>query len=339
MKPENKNKVLVILDTNKIKQNLDWTSDFSKLIFKGDCTRLIDYSEKNNLAEVLDIGFPDIVIREFIVSQKNNFDTIIKRIKEDYNKIKNFDFVSKELKIESSEFDYKNYLETSFNNIFRDKKYLIPMKIAYNIESYENIVERAINKKKPFTENGDKGFKDALIWECIFNSNYNSKYIKVFLFTENSKDFTKELEDEFKKKTGIELEILSNYEQLEQELYSLLHYYVDSYELIKFQQTEYYQDKLKEIVFESAPEGNIFDFHIINWGAGIEKFDKDYAYIFEIEEEDYLNNQENYENCYMLFSEVSINGNEYLVQLLFDERSKEIISSNIFETNKEGELV
>ena len=73
--------------------------------------RLIEYLEKNNLKEILEIGFPDIVIREFLFSQKNNFDETIKRIKDDYNKIREIDSFKEELKINGKRVNYKKYLK------------------------------------------------------------------------------------------------------------------------------------------------------------------------------------------------------------------------------------
>ena len=90
---------------------------------------------------------------------------------------------------------------------------------SYNDLSIEKIVRRSIENRKPFQKSSDKGFRDTLVWESVFELLQETNG-RVLLITGNSSDFgsataiapdlTKELEE-----SGIPLARLSILEDIQ----------------------------------------------------------------------------------------------------------------------------
>ena len=80
------------------------------------------------------------------------------------------------------------------------------LKIARDGQVFSKILGRCVNKEKPFSGESDKGFKDVVLWESIIEyAENNANNEKFILITNNSKDFIKNLEQEFKDRTGKEI--------------------------------------------------------------------------------------------------------------------------------------
>lgn len=128
------------------------------------------------------------------------------KLKESYNKFKNVHNIKFD---EDASIKYDEILK----KLMRDyiEIYNINIVKTKNI-SLQNILNRAINKNKPFVgENGnsDKGFKDAVLWESIIEYAKKTENKRFILFTKNVQDFPKELEDEFKSFTNKKIEIVN----------------------------------------------------------------------------------------------------------------------------------
>lgn len=84
---------------------------------------------------------------------------------------------------------------------------------------FNNIIDRAINKKKPFLgEKGesDKGFKDAILWESLLEYAKDQEVNNFYFITKNSNDFPKDiLEREFYQLTFKNIKIFNNIEELQ----------------------------------------------------------------------------------------------------------------------------
>lgn len=73
------------------------------------------------------------------------------------------------------------------------------LKVPRDSKTFDKIIECALERKSPFVKNrGDKGFKDALIWESILKEEHIDSLDKFYFFTCDS-DFDRTLlEEEFK---------------------------------------------------------------------------------------------------------------------------------------------
>ena len=89
---------------------------------------------------------------------------------------------------------------------------------------FNNIIDRVINKEKPFSgkdKDSDKGFKDVLQWESMIEF---AKKIdtNIFLYiTKNKNDFPKEIAEEFVKRTNKKIEIFYEIGELQSRILEL----------------------------------------------------------------------------------------------------------------------
>ena len=153
-----------------------------------------------------------------------------------------------------------NILDSKYNDYDWDKdingRLLIFIR-SYNIniipndtssETYNNIIERAINHEKPFSgeeKSTDKGFKDVVQWESIITYAQKTDIDKFIYVTGNTKDFTNNLIEEFSCRTNKEI-IFSNLDNLQN------HIIKDNDILSK-------KEKLRTIIENGLKNGNLID--------------------------------------------------------------------------------
>lgn len=144
------------------------------------------------------INISEITIEELKKQIIDKYKEELSNLKESYKKFKNIHNIKFD---EDEEVKYDEILEKLMEDYI--KFHNINIVKTKNI-SLQNLLNRAINKKKPFVgENGnsDKGFKDAVLWESIIEYAKKSENKKFILLTKNIQDFPKELEDEFENVT------------------------------------------------------------------------------------------------------------------------------------------
>lgn len=194
----------MFFDTNFLrKKNID---DFSKFNFGSQFEDFIDFLGTHDVIDYYKTNISEITIEELKKQIIDKHKEELLKLKQLYNKFKNVYNIKF-----NEEYDIK--YEEILNGIMKDyiEFYNINIVETKNI-SLQNILKRAINKNKPFIgENGDsdKGFKDAVLWECIIEYAKKSKNEKFILFTKNIKDFPKELEEEFEDITNKKIEIVN----------------------------------------------------------------------------------------------------------------------------------
>ena len=152
------------------------------------------------------INISEITIEELKKQIIDKYKEELSNLKESYKKFKNIHNIKFD---EDEEVKYDEILEKLMEDYI--KFHNINIVKTKNI-SLQNLLNRAINKKKPVVgENGnsDKGFKDAVLWESIIEYAKKSENTKFILFTKNIQDFPKALEDEFKDITNKKIEILN----------------------------------------------------------------------------------------------------------------------------------
>jgi len=206
----------IFFDTNFLRTKNH--QDYSKFEFGSEYSNFIDFINSKDLIETCHINVAEIVIEEL----KKQF---IDDFKEDDE---NFRKLIKKFRI------YYNFNEPNYKNIMHDldKKVIEYLKkeninlvlIPKDRVVFNNIIERVINKEKPFSgkdKESDKGFKDVLQWESMIEF---AKKIdtNIFLYiTKNKNDFPKEIAEEFVKRTNKKIEIFDKRGELQSRILEL----------------------------------------------------------------------------------------------------------------------
>lgn len=208
----------VFIDTNILKCRT--IQDFSVLEFNSQFNTFVKFLKDNNLEERYRICITEIVFEELKKQIYDEFEETKLKFKNDYNRIKNVCGFELEFK----EDEYKVRLDEMVNEyIEKNNITLVPIPKESNV--FEKIIKRAINKEKPFSginSESDKGFKDVIQWESI-KEYLKSRYFldKYMLLTKNSKDFTKELEEEFYNEFNRKIDIFYSIADIQERIMQL----------------------------------------------------------------------------------------------------------------------
>ena len=168
----------IILDTNIIKEDFLLNSTKFRALF--------DYVKKTGSNIIL----IDIVLKEVLELYEKELKQTISEGNKFYKKINSMIMVPEQiegptLNVERQKELYEKYILNKFKEISFNKDWKV---IKHNDSILNPIIEKAIKKEKPFNESG-KGFKDAVIWECI--KYYCSKigYSENAFISHNKNDF------------------------------------------------------------------------------------------------------------------------------------------------------
>lgn len=216
---------------------------YSEFKFGTLYSDFVDFLGTNDLIDKCKLNFCRIVL-----------DELSKQVTEEYNKdlqiIKRFKSINeKTIEIENN---FINNINLKIEEYIKGEKGNI-IEIPITTESYKKIIDRAINKKKPFCGdkgNSDKGFKDAIQWESIIKHAEKSKSKEYVLITENKNDFTDVLEKEFNDITKKKIKIF--YKIGEAQKYILeLNDEKSNYDLVKELLDEMFNNnKIKDFIAE-----------------------------------------------------------------------------------------
>src|SRR3989344_9506730 len=258
------NKTLVVLDTNKVRNNFEWEKDYSSFEPKGDFLKLIEWVEKNKLNELVFIGLPEIVVEELVNTRCENFAEQLDKIKSGIKKLGGvscFDF--SKVALPNDEYDYNAFIKTKITEYIEGKKFILILKLEKDLyaRTLELLIDKAVKKKKPFGEK--KGFKDALVWETILNFKEVGNYFSIFVLSENEKDFDLDLQEEFKKKFSKDLNLEFNTETLIVALENIYRLHIWYPELLAYLKTDYFKGKLMDFLVDRHDLG-INNFEVKN---------------------------------------------------------------------------
>ena len=192
----------IFFDTNFLRNKNH--QDYSIFKFGSEYSNFVDFINSNDLIETCRINVTEIALEELkkqfiddFNENDENFRKIIEKFRVYYNlNVPDYIDVTKDL-------DKKIIKYLSDENI---NLVLIPK----NRNTFNNIIDRAINKEKPFSgkdKESDKGFKDALQWESMLEYATKINTNKFLYITKNRNDFPKEMSKEFEMKTNKTIEI------------------------------------------------------------------------------------------------------------------------------------
>lgn len=194
----------VILDTNLLYEyGKNEVKNYREFELSSNFDSIVNFLETNDLSDKYKVWVPEIVFMELEKQRKEKYKVSIDNIKKEFEKIKNF----KDVEVKLPKIRYEEEIKQYIINYIKNYKINV-LKIARDGQLFSKILGRCVNKEKPFSGESDKGFKDVVLWESIIEyAENNANNEKFILITNNSKDFTKNLEKEFKDRTGKEITI------------------------------------------------------------------------------------------------------------------------------------
>lgn len=187
----NKHQCTIIIDTNQF---------YSDMMLSGlRWKKLIEYIEKTDAC----IQMPQIVWDEIHRNHKkitkNHYHTALSAI-EKLNTFLNFsepslDFFGEKYKITETRSKSPGLTDKITQAYLAHIKKSLQLKAKDFIKTdtlwFDEIVRRAINHKKPFSEDSDKGFKDTILWKSILSLKQRPgfKDYPLAFISSNNKDF------------------------------------------------------------------------------------------------------------------------------------------------------
>ncbi len=158
-------KIAIILDTN-IAHNPKKLCKFDKLhIFGYDNT--IEFIERHDLTESVEVFIPEIVLKEVIEYRKRNLKSGLDQFKnlcENFNGTNIFDVA----KLPDEKFNCAKYIDELEKRKMKQNVCIVPIPTDRTL-LFNKILEMAVKKYPPFQKDGsDKGFKDAIILLSIY---------------------------------------------------------------------------------------------------------------------------------------------------------------------------
>lgn len=194
------NVIEIFFDTNAIRPSLKNYVDFR---LNNTFDDFVDFIGSKDLFEHCSINICQIV---FLEIEKQITDEFYKNVEvlryfpsiteDSYKREKEFIVNLKEKIAE--------YVENNHINV---------VEIPTSEESYLKIIDRAVNKKKPFVGDkgdSDKGFKDAIQWDTIIEYSKQVDSGNFILITDNKSDFDLSLEKEFRDITEKNIKIFTS---------------------------------------------------------------------------------------------------------------------------------
>ncbi len=255
-------KIDVFLDTNVIEiQNKKlFKFEFNGIYYK--LRNFITYNNYNNFKIII----PQIVLDEMYKHYIEEYESIQKKLEnlnDSYSAIKaDMIKIGYDVNITKNRYanidEYKKYIKQNFDKyILEENKYfeIIPYPSQ---DKFYNIIERAIQKKRPFFFGGnndkkfsDAGFKDVVLLESI-KEKMEEDYADYIIVTNdnilNGLNWNEEIDDRKGKSTNAKSDIdIIEFICNEYELKDMSEYY-------EFSKEEYFKEKIKNVLDLSIAE-------------------------------------------------------------------------------------
>lgn len=211
----------------------------------------VDFLGANDLIDKCKLNFCRIVLIE-----------LSKQIVESYQKdliiMEKFKSITPE-KIKSEE-EYIANIDERIEEFIKNENGNI-IEIPVSSTSYKKIIDRAINKRKPFCGDkgeSDKGFKDAIQWESIIRYATKNQSKKYIFITENKNDFNEDLEKEFADVTKKSIKIFKNIGEAQKYILKL-NDLKSNYDIVKYKLEEMVENGTLYSFVEEIASGREYD--------------------------------------------------------------------------------
>jgi len=271
--------VLIIFDTNRIRKTSKGEADYSDFSLGGDYPELLKFVKLNNLEKFIDLAIPEIVIDELEMQSKKSYFNDLEALENMKTRLAPIMGIFTKGRMA---FDPDNHIRKNIEKYLADKGNVKILKMKKVDDILDHLKKKAFLVKKPFKNNGNGGFKDAILWENILHSDIFSKYETIYFFTENANDF-EGCGTEFFKKHGKDFKIVVNYPQLEALLEEKYIDLIENISIFKFIKDDYFKDyvekstkdqRLNEINSGNFEDYKITDVEIKDICHDFEKIDK-----------------------------------------------------------------
>jgi hypothetical protein len=205
-------KYKIFLDTNQVFNTKGPINE----VFSLSIPDIVNFLKEHHLEDV-SICLPEIVIRERVQQRLEDIEKNIKDVNEINNSLRKLGHKIEEIVPFGN---YRDILEKSTSDFL--KKYKVN-RIEPPLISQGDLIDRAINKMKPFNDNG-AGFKDTLIYLSIVEDALKKDAITdSYIFcTNDAKEFNADVIEEFKKVTDRNLYIVENVAKVKERLDELV---------------------------------------------------------------------------------------------------------------------
>lgn len=325
---DSKQKTLVILDTNKIRNNFEWERDYAIFEPKGDFLKIIDFVETNKLENLVFIGIPEIVLEEIVTTRCENFHKQVENLKSCITKLISMpccDFSN--MVLPKDDYNYREFIKKKIEEYIENKKFILFLRLEKELypRTLELLIEKATQKEKPFNES-KKGFKDALIWEIILNFKDIDEYFSIFVLSENEKDFDLGLQTEFKRKFSKDLNLEYDTNMLIVALEDIYGLHIKYPKILAYLKTEYFKEQLENYLSEN------YELEINNFGVKnileIEELNTTDLEDFELTESHSTEDTSDLKKISIIFEN---NKKEFKADFVLEKTSNELVSLNYEE--------
>lgn len=323
---------LIFIDTNVLHIKQSEEVDFSNHCTRAAFNFIVDYIEKNNLQKMVFIAIPNIVLEEFSKQRNENYKNVLASLKNKISLFTNMDECDvSEINLPSEDFNYKDYIK---EKVKTSKEFIkiIDLSLDKSKEILEDIISKALENKKPFKPNNDRGFKDALIWHSIVRFSDLNEYDFIYFLTENVSDFDQEFKKEFETRNSKNITLFNDVESLRKRLNDYYHLFEDYPELVAILRADYFSGQLEDHLALEQGLG-INNFEILNSCKNIE--DCKIEDLEEFDLPDYLS--EIIAQLKKVSIEFKNDGKKYSCQIIFDLTVNEIIGGR-YEEMEERDL-
>jgi len=207
----------IIIDTNFIFS--EFRGNLKKDILSPSIFELKDFVDNYELTKKIKIHLPQIVLEERIAQIMVKINETQKVIDERFRILTGFGISTNQ---SYKKKNYEKILNKELTDLIKENKFSV---IKMPKITIDKVKKRALKNFPPFKKEGDRGFKDTIIWLSIIQ--YAKKYQdEAFIFiTKNTTDFQSNeefLNSEFKKECKNKLKFVSDLAELKQYLDSKL---------------------------------------------------------------------------------------------------------------------
>lgn len=316
------NKILIIFDTNKIRSTNKGEVDYSSFRFGGDFLVIQDFINKNGLTDFVHLAVPESVIEEIKMQAKRKLNSDIDEFNKLSEKLGKIGVVKNgpEMKEEFIPELFVDDNASVFAAGSGGKIKIIGVKNENHPEVLKRLKYKCFNCHKPFKGEGNHGFKDALIFEEVFNGEIDYKeYNEIIFYTDNQKDF-EGCDDQFVKKFDVRFRINGSWENLESELKEKYSSEILTYDFESYAKSEYFTDYIKKSVCEN---NGFFD----NDGNQMQVDESEVKIIYyDFDENVFIDEDKNEISAVEITAKVEFKGTSGLARVLLDKEDKQILS-------------
>ncbi|MFA5106201.1 MAG: PIN domain-containing protein [Candidatus Micrarchaeia archaeon] len=238
-------KTLIIFDTNALARYTNYSFVFPD--FGADYIEIENFINNYNLSKQVKTAIPKLVLEEILQQRSESFDVHVKTLEKAHTIFKDFHGVK--LSLPNEDYNYKNEIKEKLYFSLKNKEdFIIDFPKS---DSFDKMIGDVIERKAPFRrvgDNGDCGFKDALIWASILNYKKINDFDSVIFFSIDTDYDYGICKTEFANKFSKQFFILNSKQKVIEALSEEYGIYTDEYN--KFANSTYFGDTLNDYLKE-----------------------------------------------------------------------------------------